>query len=160
MLLDNEFYFSDAQLLSAKSASTQTQSAHVDDLTGGTANKDGWGTSIGPSVGDGRHLSWWVMIGGSSAMASTSSATLLAELFVHTAATSIKSGKSIGQLELPVDAAVGVRVSMGVPYNKLGSTQRYIGVVYKSISNTITATVESGYSVGPVDTQLVAADDT
>lgn len=164
MLLDNTFYFSDNQDLSSKTSGTQTQSDNVVDLTGGTANKDGFSWldsgSIGPSFGEGRMLHWWVMIGGSSAMSAGASTVLLAELFVHSASTSIKSGKSLAQLELPNDAAVGTRVSVGVPYNKVGSTQRYLGVVYKSVGGTITATrVESGFSWGPPDTQLVAADD-
>lgn len=161
MILDSVFEFSDAQALSSKTSGTQTQSSNVVDLQGSSATSlDGWGTAIGEEFGAGGNLHWWVGVGGSSAMSAAASTTVLAELFVHSAATSIKSGKSIGQLELPNDAAVGVRVAMGVPYSKVGSTQRYMGVVYKSVGGTVTScTVESGLIFGPPDTQIVAADD-
>ena len=156
MILDAEFEFSDAQSLASKSASSETQSTNVAYLTGGKAGKDGWGTALADLFRGGT-VYWHVQI--NTILDCTLSSILEPRLYVHSAATSIKSGNKLVEMSFPVDAAAGTTRTVAVPNVEYASTEVYMGVVYYVSGGTkiVTGAVDSWLSNSPGQTQLAGS---
>lgn len=148
--IDSTWEFSDAQSLSSAAASSQTQSTDVVDMTGGTAAKDGWGSSIAESFEGGQA---YVNVRLEAAMTNASSGTVEIGIYVHSAASSIKSGTKIGEINVPTASAAGWRDSQNVSVRALATTDRYIGLVYKPLTGTTTSAIFSSWLGSKQDTK-------
>jgi len=156
MILDAEFEFSDLQTLASKSASSETQSTNISYLTGGKAGKDGWGTALADLFRGGT-VYWHTQI--NVILDCTGASVLEARLYVHSAATSIKSGNKLIEVAFPVDAAAGTIRTVSVPNIEFASTEVYLGVVYFVSGGTkiLTGYVDSWLSNSPGETQLAGS---
>ena len=158
MIIDKVFEFSNAQATGAISDESYVASDFNIDLTGGNAGSDGFtkitGTNIAETLGVGGNLYFCVDIQVVGVFGA--SVTMQAILVAHSAATSTESGKQIAALLIPNDPAAGERFAMGVPAWKIGATDRYLGVVYKSMDGSITSVTVNAYLTFGYDTQIVA----
>jgi hypothetical protein len=162
MIIDHELEFSDGQTncVSAKSANAETQSTNVLDLTGGNAAEDGHYRLTASNIGDkfrGGTVYWNVEIG--VVLNCTGASVLEARLWVHSAATSVKSGNRLATLRFPVDAAAGTIRSASIPNIEFASTERYMGVTYFVSGGTqiVSGAVNSWLSSVPGDTQIIGS---
>jgi hypothetical protein len=160
MIIDSELEFSDAQALASKSASSETQSTNVLDLTGGNAAEDGWYRLSATNIADkfrGGTVYFNAEI--NTVLSCTGSSILEARLYVHSAATSIKSGNKLIEVAFPVDAAAGTIRSVSVPNVEFASTERHMGVVYYVNGGTkiVSGAVNAWLSDVPGDTQITGS---
>ena len=150
-LLDVELEFSDAQALASAASGSQTQSTDVLDLTGGNVAKDGWGTTIAERLESGG-LMLTAQVGTALVGAG---AAVVCQVFVHSAATSIKSGTVLAELTIPALSAADWKNTISMPSHRLATTDRYVGLVWKVSGGTVTSAALEGFlTFGPPDSQI------
>ena len=150
-LLDAQLEFSDAQALASAASGSQTQSTDVLELTGGKAAKDGWGTTIAERLESGA-LQLTAQVG---TVLVGASAAVICQVFVHSAATSIKSGTVLAELTIPAVSAAGWKNSISMPSHRLATTDRYLGLEWKVSGATLTSGALEGFlTLGPPDSQI------
>ena len=122
--------------LASKASGTQTQAGNVCDMWGTTASiyKDGFGSAIGPDIGEDGNVYLNVRV--AVALVGASAANIV-QVYNHTAAASIKSGTKLATLIIPALAAAGNVYSIGFPSNRI--SLRYLGAVYESSGATLTS---------------------
>jgi len=158
-IIDSTLEFSDSQAVTSVTSAVTDISTNVLDLTGGTAGQDGWykmTQSTSQNIADMfRGGTVYLNVRVDSAGTVTSGVTLQARLYVHSAATSIKSGNEIIRLVMPNAAAAGTIRSASIPNTEFAYTERYMGLsYYASGSKVTTITVSAWLSNVPGDTQI------
>ena len=131
MILDGALEFSDSQALASVSSGDQDDSTYCLDLTGGNKAEDGWYRLSSSNIGDmfrggTVYLNIQVDVAGSG----TSSAIIEAQLYVHSATSTFKSGNRLVAVRFPVlqNTTAGTIRSVSVPNIEFASTERYMGI--------------------------------
>ena len=119
-VLDRALEFSAAQTQVASSAAV-TQSTDVVD-TRNNVLKNTWGTAIDSELGG---LTWNCNIN----TVINATTVITAQLWSHSAATSVKSGTELARIAFPAAAPAGTRRSLRFPAGSF-SPERYVGVTY------------------------------
>lgn len=142
-IMDGRLVLSDSQTLSSMTSANDTKvSTNVIDLSGGLA-KDFRGNTIHPDPM--RDVSLNVQVEDADLKGSGGTAELEISVYNHTAATSIGSGTLVARYVVNtittspgiVDGKFLVK-DASLPAGKI--TKRYLGIVYKALSNGIAAT--------------------
>ena len=126
-VLDSKLEFSDAQVISASSASTVT-GTNVVDLN---ATKDAWGTAGTPNPGEGNN---GLVVNFQVATALNASAYVVAKVYHHTA-SGVTSGSVLGEVTFAAADAAGTRKNFRLPS---GTINRWIGVQYSTVGSNMT----------------------
>ena len=131
MYIDKMIEFSDSQVFSAETATTETVSDNIADL--GAGEKDAFGTTIYADIGNAGTLIWHVLLG--EAMVG-GSATLTCELITKSVATSMSSGGTIiDTFIIPEAALIGTHYQRPIPMGTISN--RYMAVLYRANTDTV-----------------------
>jgi hypothetical protein len=128
-ILDSKLEFSDAQVISASSASTVTSTNAVNWYT---SQKDGWGTAttIGPGEGNNG-----LVVNFQIATALNASAYIVAKVYHHTASAAVASGASLGEVTFAAADAAGTRKNFRLPS---GTINKWLECAYSVVGSNMT----------------------
>lgn len=128
-ILDSKLEFSDAQVISASSASTVTSTNAVNWYS---SQKDGWGTAttIGPGEGNnGLTVNFQI------ATALNASTYIVAKVYHHTASAAVASGSVLGSVTFAAADAAGTRKSFRLP---AGTINKWLECAYSVVGSNMT----------------------
>jgi hypothetical protein len=135
-IIDSKLEFSDAQVISASSAST-VSGTNVFALMAPTTvagapgyRQDAWGTAITPDIGEANELRFNFQV----ATALNASAYIVAKAYTHTG-SGVTSGSLLGSVTFAAADAAGTRKTLKVP---TGTVKRWVGVQYSTVGSNMT----------------------
>ena len=126
-IMDAKLEFSDAQLISASSASTVSG---TNEFVMSTVY-DAWGTSITNDIGEGNN---GLVVNFSVATALNASAYVVAKVYHHTA-SGVTSGAVLGTTTFAAADVAGTRKSVRIP---AGTVNKWMGVQYSTVGSNMT----------------------
>jgi len=126
-MIDSKLEFSDAQVISASSAS------NVDGTNEFSmrALKDAWGTAITHDIGEGNN---GLVVNFQVATVLEASVSIVAKAYSHTA-SGVTSGTALGEATFAAAAAAGTRKNIRIP---AGTVQKWVGVNYSVVGSNAT----------------------
>ena len=127
-IIDSKLEFSDAQVISASSASTVNGTNVVNWYN---TQKDGWGTATTIGLGEGNN---GLTVNFQVATALNASAYVVAKVYHHTA-SAVTSGSVLGSVTFAAADAAGTRKSYRLP---AGTINKWIGVQYSTVGSNMT----------------------
>lgn len=128
-IIDSKLEFSDAQVISASSASTVTSTNAV---YLGTGFKNAWGTTITSDPGEGNN---GLVVNFQIATALNASAYIVAKVYHHTASAAVASGASLGEVTFSAADVAGTRKTFRLPS---GTINKYLECAYSVVGSNMT----------------------
>lgn len=128
-ILDSKLEFSDAQVISASSASAVTSTNAVNLWS---ALKDAWGTSITGKPGEGNN---GLVVNFQIATALNTSAYIVAKVYHHTASAAVASGAVLGSVTFSAADAAGTRKNFRLPS---GTINKWLECAYSVVGSNMT----------------------
>ena len=126
-IMDAKLEFSDAQVISASSASAVSGTNEFSLR----ALKDAWGTAITHDIGEGNN---GLVVNFQVATALNASAYVVAKVYSHTA-SGVTSGTKLGEVTFAAADAAGTRKNFRIPS---GTVQKWVGVQYSTVGSNMT----------------------
>jgi hypothetical protein len=126
-ILDSKLEFSDAQVISASSASAVSGTNEFSMR----ALKDAWGTAITHDIGEGNN---GLVVNFQVATVLEASVSMVAKAYSHTA-SGVTSGTAFGEVTFAAAAAAGTKKNIRVP---AGTIQKWVGVQYSVVGSNAT----------------------
>jgi hypothetical protein len=128
-ILDSKLEFSDAQVISASSASAVTSTNAVNLWS---ALKDAWGTSITGKPGEGNN---GLVVNFQIATALNASSYIVAKVYHHTASAAVASGAVLGSVTFAAADAAGTRKNFRLPS---GTINKWLECAYSVVGSNMT----------------------
>jgi len=126
-IMDARLEFSDAQVISASSASA-VLGTNVFDMS---TKKNAWGTAITGDIGEGNN---GLVVNFQVATALNASAYVVAKVYHHTT-SAVASGSVLGSVTFAAADTAGTRKNFRIPS---GTVNRWVGVQYSTVGSNMT----------------------